>query len=34
MIRTFQALRNIKPGFSQPEQVQMMRISIPEAQVH
>ena len=33
MIRTFQALRNVQPGFTQPEEVQMMRISIPEAQV-
>jgi hypothetical protein len=33
MIRTFQALRNVKPGFTSPEQVQMMHISIPEDQV-
>jgi predicted permease len=33
MIRTFQALRNVQPGFAQPEEVQMLRISIPEAQV-
>jgi predicted permease len=33
MIRTFQALRNVQPGFARPEQVQMMRISIPQAQV-
>jgi putative ABC transport system permease protein len=33
MIRTFQALRSIQPGFTRPETVQMMRISIPEAQV-
>ncbi len=34
MIRTFQALRNVRPGFTGPEQVQLMRISIPDAQVH
>jgi predicted permease len=33
MIRTFQALRNVQPGFSQPEHVQMFRIFIPPAQV-
>jgi putative ABC transport system permease protein len=33
MIRTFQALRNIQPGFTQAEHVQMLRISIPEDQV-
>jgi predicted permease len=33
MIRTFQALRNVRPGFSDPEHVQLMRISIPGAQV-
>jgi predicted permease len=33
MIRTFQALRSIQPGFSRPEQVQVIHISIPEAQV-
>jgi len=33
LIRTFQALRSVQPGFTRPEQVQMMRISIPEAQV-
>jgi putative ABC transport system permease protein len=33
MIRTFQALRRIQPGFTRPDQVQLMRISIPEAQV-
>lgn len=29
MIRTFIALRAVQPGFSQPEQVQLMRITIP-----
>ena len=29
MIRTFQALRNVEPGFTHPEQIQTMRISIP-----
>ena len=33
MLRTFQALRNVQPGFTQPEQIQMLRISIPEQQV-
>src|SRR5579862_536968 len=29
MIRTFQALRTVEPGFTQPEQIQTMRVSIP-----
>lgn len=29
MIRTFQSLRNVEPGFAQPERLQVMRISIP-----
>src|SRR4029453_11355492 len=33
MIRTFAALRSVQPGFVRPEQVQMLRLSIPEAQV-
>jgi putative ABC transport system permease protein len=33
MIRTFQALQQIRPGFTQPEHVQLMRISIPGAVV-
>ena len=33
MIRTFDALRKVRPGFAQPETVQMLRLSIPEAQV-
>jgi putative ABC transport system permease protein len=33
MIRTFQALRSVQPGFSHPEQVQLLRISIPDTQV-
>jgi predicted permease len=33
MIRSFQALRNVQPGFTQPEQVQTVRISIAAAQV-
>jgi putative ABC transport system permease protein len=33
MIRTFQALRSTAPGFTRPEEVQMLRISVPEAQV-
>ena len=33
MIRTFQALRNVPPGFTHPEQVQLLHISIPDSQV-
>jgi len=33
MIRTFQALRQVDPGFSNADTVQTLRISIPETQV-
>jgi predicted permease len=33
MIRTFQALRHVDPGFSQPAQMQTFRVAIPEAMV-
>jgi predicted permease len=33
MIRTFQALRAVQPGFTRPEQLQTMRISIPTSLV-
>jgi predicted permease len=33
MIRTFQALRHVEPGFSRPEHVQTMRTSIPASLV-
>jgi predicted permease len=33
MIRTFQALRNVHPGFESPAQVQTLRIFIPDTQV-
>jgi putative ABC transport system permease protein len=33
MIRTFQSLRQVQAGFTQPETVQTLRISIPAAQV-
>jgi predicted permease len=33
MIRSFQALRQVQPGFTEPERVQTLRISIPQAQV-
>ena len=33
MIRTFQALRGIQPGFTRPAQVQLMRVLISEGQV-
>jgi predicted permease len=31
MIRTFQALRTVDPGFTHPEQLQTLRIAIPES---
>ncbi len=31
MIRTFQALRNVEPGFVRPQNVQTLRVSIPES---
>jgi predicted permease len=31
MIRTFQALRTVEPGFIHPEQLQTMRMSIPDS---
>ncbi|HEY1307600.1 MAG TPA: ABC transporter permease [Vicinamibacterales bacterium] len=33
MIRTFQSLRNVQPGFSGPAQLQMLRVSIPETMI-
>ena len=33
MIRTFQTLKHVQPGFENPEQVETLRISIPETQV-
>ena len=33
MIRTFQALRSVDPGFSHPERIQTIRLAIPPAQV-
>jgi predicted permease len=33
MIRTFQALRNVQPGFTHPEEIQTLRIDIPRMQV-
>jgi len=33
MIRTFQALRSVQPGFLRPEEIQTIRITIPESQV-
>ena len=33
MIRTFDAMRNVDPGFSDPASLQVMRISIPETLV-
>jgi predicted permease len=31
MVRTFQTLRNVQPGFSHAEQLQMVRVSIPDS---
>jgi hypothetical protein len=33
MIRTFQALRSFRPGFTRPGEVQLLRISIPQGEV-
>lgn len=33
MIRTFQALLRVQPGFTHPEQIQVLRISIPDSLV-
>ena len=33
MIRSFQELRSVQPGFSQPQRVQTMRIAIPPSQI-
>jgi putative ABC transport system permease protein len=33
MIRSFRALREVQPGFTRPEELQTIRISIPEGQV-
>jgi predicted permease len=33
MIRTIRALKQVQPGFTQPEQVLTLRVSIPEAEV-
>ena len=33
MIRTFQALRRVQPGFTRPAELQTLRISIPRTQV-
>jgi predicted permease len=33
MIRTFQALRDVHPGFARPQEVQTVRLSIPVSQV-
>jgi predicted permease len=33
MIRSFQALRNVNPGFERPEEVVTFRVSLPEASI-
>jgi predicted permease len=34
MIRTFMAMRDVDPGFTDPQSLQVMRISIPDTLVH
>ena len=34
MIRTFQALRTVDPGFTDPRDLQLMRIGIPDSLIH
>ncbi|MGB6692336.1 MAG: FtsX-like permease family protein, partial [Terracidiphilus sp.] len=34
MIRTFERMRNVDPGFSDPEHLQTMRIAIPDSLIH
>jgi predicted permease len=34
MIRTLVALKQVQPGFTRPEEVLTLRVSIPEAQIH
>jgi putative ABC transport system permease protein len=34
MIRTFDALRTVEPGFTDPQHLQLMRISIPDTLIH
>ena len=34
MIRTFQALRTVDPGFTDPRHLQLMRIGIPDSLIH
>jgi putative ABC transport system permease protein len=33
MIRTFQAMRNVEPGFAKPEEVLTLRVAVPESLV-
>ena len=33
MIRTFQAMRHVQPGFTRPEEAQTLTVSIPNAQI-
>lgn len=33
MIRTFQALRHVQPGFTRPDEILTLRVSVPDAQV-
>ena len=33
MVRSFQSLRHVQPGFERPEEVLTMRLSVPEAEV-
>jgi predicted permease len=33
MVRSFHALRSVEPGFARPEEIQTLRLSIPQSQV-
>lgn len=33
MIRTFERLRDVPPGFTRPEQLQLVRASVPETMI-
>ena len=33
MIRTFQTLRHVQPGFSRPAELQMVRVSVPNTTI-
>lgn len=33
MIRTFQALRSVQPGFTDPAHVQLLHITVPDTEI-